>query len=63
MSLKDSYSLPRMGECIDSLGAAKFFTALDCNWGFWQIAIREPDQDDKLHVIAVPFRFKKMPSA
>ncbi len=29
LSLKDSYPLPRMDECIDSLGDAKFCTALD----------------------------------
>ncbi len=27
LSLKDSYPLPRMDECIDSLGDANFFTA------------------------------------
>ncbi len=34
LSLKNSYPLPRMDECIDSQGDAKFFKALDCNWSF-----------------------------
>lgn len=62
MSLKDSYPLPRMDECIDSLGDAKFFTALDCNWGFWQIPIREGDRDKTTFTChSGTFRFKKMP--
>ncbi len=31
LCLKDSYPLPSMDECIDSLGDEKFFKALDCN--------------------------------
>ena len=34
MSVRDSYPLPRMDECIDSLGEANVFTTLDCNWGY-----------------------------
>ncbi len=62
MSLKDSYPLPRMEECIDSLGDAKFFTTLDCNWGYWQIPIREEDRDKTTFTChSGTFRFKKMP--
>jgi hypothetical protein len=31
LTIRDSYPLPRMDECIDSLGDAKFFSTLDCN--------------------------------
>ena len=31
VSKRDSYPLPRMDECIDSLGEAKVFSTLDCN--------------------------------
>ena len=43
-SIKDSYPLPRMDDCIDSLGDAKFFTTLDANSGYWQIFVREQDR-------------------
>ena len=33
-TVKDSYPLPRMDECLDSLGKAEFFTTLDANWGY-----------------------------
>jgi hypothetical protein len=31
---RDSYPLPRMDECIDSLGDASVFSTLDCNSGY-----------------------------
>eukprot|EP00170_Pyropia_yezoensis_P001204 contig_5367_g1208 len=34
---KDSYPIPRMDECIDSLGEATVFTTIDCRAGYWQI--------------------------
>lgn len=42
--VKDPYSLPRMDECIDSLGPANVFTTLDAYSGYWQIPIREEDK-------------------
>ena len=44
MTVKDSYPLPRMDECIDTLGDAKIFTTLDAFWGYWQIALSEKDK-------------------
>jgi hypothetical protein len=40
-----TYPLPRMDECIDSLGGATVFTTLDCNSGYWQIPVHPEDQD------------------
>jgi hypothetical protein len=34
LTKKDSYPLPRMDECLDSLGEAGIFTTLDCNSGY-----------------------------
>ena len=34
---KDSYPIPRMEDCIDSLGDARVFSTLHCNAGYWQI--------------------------
>ena len=41
VTLLDSYPIPRMDECIDSLGDAQYFSTLDANWGYWQIDIGE----------------------
>ena len=37
-------SLPRMEDCLDSLGEAKYFTTLDCNSGYWKIPVSEEDR-------------------
>jgi len=42
---KDSYPLPRMDECIDSLVEATIFSTLDCNAGYWQVAIAPEDRE------------------
>ena len=39
MTVKDSYPLPRMDECIDTLGDDKIFTTLDAFWGLSLIHI------------------------
>lgn len=39
-TLRDSYSIFRMDECIDTLGGAKVFTTLDANWEFLASANR-----------------------
>ena len=31
----DSYALPRIDDCLDSLGGVQFFTTLDENSGYW----------------------------
>ena len=44
-TLTDAYPLPRMDDCIDSLGDAVVFTTLDCNSGYWQVPVAQEDQD------------------
>ena len=39
----DAYPLPRMDDCIDSLGDASIFSTLDCNSGYWQIPVASED--------------------
>ena len=39
ITVPDTYPLPRMDECIDSLGDAAIFNTLDCNKGYWQIPV------------------------
>ena len=45
MTIPDTYPIPRMDDCIDSLGDAKIFTTLDANCGYWQLNVDKPDQD------------------
>jgi transposase InsO family protein len=45
ITVPDTYPLPRMDECIDSLGEAAIFTTLDCNSGYWQIPVDPADRD------------------
>jgi len=42
---KDSYPLPGMDECIDSLGEATVLSRLDCNARYWQVAIALDDRE------------------
>lgn len=42
---KDAYPLPRMEDCLDSLGDAKVFTSLDCTAGYWQVPLRPADRE------------------
>ena len=44
LTVRDSYPLPRMEDCLDSLGEAAFCTTLDCNSGYWQIPVAEEDR-------------------
>jgi hypothetical protein len=44
VTVRDSYPLPLMDECIDSLGDAKIFTTLYCNSGYWHVPVRPEDR-------------------
>ena len=58
----DAYPLPRMDDCIDSLGDAAVFSTLDCNSGYWQIPMAEKDMDKTAFVTHLgTFRYKRMP--
>ncbi|CAN8061906.1 unnamed protein product [Agarophyton chilense] len=39
VTVRDSYPIPRMDECIDSLGDAQISTTLDANCGYWQVPV------------------------
>lgn len=62
LTVRDSYPIPRMDECIDSLGDTKIFYTLNANCGYWQVEIDEGDWDKtsptSQHGI---FRFKRLP--
>jgi len=44
-TVKDVYPIPRMDDCLDSLGDATVFSTLDCNAGYWQIPVAVEDRD------------------
>jgi len=44
MTVKDAYPIPRMDECIESLGDARVLSTLDCNAGYRQIPVAEEDK-------------------
>ena len=44
LTVRDLYPLPRIEDCLDSLGEAAFFTTLDYNSGYWQIPVAEEDR-------------------
>jgi hypothetical protein len=45
VTVRDSYQLPRMDECIDSRGDARVFSSLDCNSRYWQIPVSPQDKE------------------
>jgi len=44
-TVRDTYPIPRMDDCLDSLGDARLFLMLDCNAGCWQIPVPEEDEN------------------
>jgi len=42
---KDAYLLPRMEDCLVSLGDAQVFTSLDCTAAYRQVLLRKDDQE------------------
>jgi Reverse transcriptase (RNA-dependent DNA polymerase) len=62
ITVRDTYPLPRMNECIESLGDAVVFSTLDCNSAYWQIPLQEVDRDKTTFCShAGNFRFLRMP--
>jgi len=62
VTMKDSYPLPRMDECIDSLCEATIFSTLDCNAGYWQVAIAPEDREKTAFVCHEgAYQYKRMP--
>ena len=44
VTTKDAYPLPRIEDCLDCIGGAKIFSTLDLQSGYWQIELKEEDQ-------------------
>ena len=62
VTVKDSYPIPRMDECIDSLGNAKVFTTLDFNSGYWQVPMEGNARGITAFIChSGLYQFKRMP--
>lgn len=62
MTVRDSYPIPRMEECIDSLGTACVCYTLYCTSGYWKIEIHEKDRQKTGFVTHQGlFQFLRMP--
>ena len=60
---KDSYPLPNIQDCLDSLDGAKYFSSMDLSSGYWQVQLTE-DAKDKTSFYGAGgglWRFKVMP--
>lgn len=42
---KDSFPLPRIDDCLDTLGGAKWFSTLDLVSGYWQVEMCPDDME------------------
>ncbi|KAK9500229.1 hypothetical protein O3M35_001526 [Rhynocoris fuscipes] len=51
----DSYPIPRIDDCIDSIGHAKFVTKFDLAKGFWQVPLTQRAKEVSAFVTAKAF--------
>lgn len=45
LSFRNPYPIPRIDECLESLGDASLFTTLETNSGFWQVPMAPADKE------------------
>ena len=59
---QDSYPLPRIDSCLDSLGGATLFSTLDLRSGYWQVPM-QPESAEKTAFVTRKgvWKFKVMP--
>ena len=39
ITIKDSYPLPNLNECLNQLAGNSWFSCLDLNCGYWQVEV------------------------
>ena len=69
VTIRDDYPLPRVDSFLDSLSGAKWFSSLDLNSGFWQIAMADQDKEKTAfstsqglyHFTVIPFGLANSP--
>lgn len=55
VTVPDSYPLPRMEDCIDNIGSARFVTKLDMLKGYWQVPLTQ--QASEISAFVTPDNF------
>ncbi|KAJ4431151.1 hypothetical protein ANN_19746 [Periplaneta americana] len=61
-TIGDSFPLPNIQDILDKLGRARYFSALDCASGYWQIPLAKEDQcKTAFSTTSGHFEFKRMP--
>ena len=62
VTIKDSYPLPRISDCLDALGTGRYFSAFDLRSGYFQVEMEEADKGKTSFVTRSGFyQFKVMP--
>uniref|UniRef100_A0A1A8NMF2 ribonuclease H n=1 Tax=Nothobranchius rachovii TaxID=451742 RepID=A0A1A8NMF2_9TELE len=70
VTISDSYPLPRIDDCVDSVGPSRFVTKLDLLKGYWQVPLTEEASlmsafvtpDAFLQYTVLPFGMKNAPA-
>lgn len=52
MSVRDTYPLPRIDDCIDFFGESQYFTTVDSYLGYLQMNIRKQDRPKNVFVLS-----------
>ena len=61
-TVADAYPLPRIDDCLDSLGDAQIITTLDCNAGYWQVPVAPEDRNKTTFTAYLgTYRYTRMP--
>ena len=62
VTVKDSYPLPKIVDCLDALSKGKFFSAFDLRSGYFQVSMDERDKEKTSFVTRSGlFQFKVLP--
>ena len=62
IAMKDSYPLPRIEDTLDALVGSSWFSTVDFQSGYWQIAIDENDKEKTAFSVGNGlWQFKVMP--
>jgi hypothetical protein len=62
VTTKESYAVPRVDDCLDSLAGAKYFSTLDANSVYWQVSIVPSDPEKTTSITHRGlFHFKRLP--
>ena len=70
VTVGDSFPLPNIQDILDKLGRARYFSALDCASGYWQVPLAEEDRvktafsttTGHYEYLRMPFGLKSAPS-